>query len=198
MTFPEKIKKLRKEKGLTQEELAKNIFVSRTLITKYENGSVYPTKENAEKLALFFGVDLSELIDSNDTVQLILKQNELSSKINLILNSIIISISSLLSIISFLPIVRISYYDYSNGVPPELLYKYTYSFDITLSNGNPIVLITFILLISNIVLSVLAIKFKQNTWIKLINYSLFILNIFLIFISIVFIVSYSSSNLYDF
>ena len=138
------------------------------------------------------------MIDSNDTVQLILKQNELSTKINLILNSIIISISSLLSIISFLPIVRISYYDYSNGVPPELMYKYTYPFDITLSNANPIVLITFILLIANIVLSVFAIKFKQNTWIKLINYSLFILNIFLIFISIVFIVSYSSSNLYDF
>lgn len=138
------------------------------------------------------------MIDSNDTVQLILKQNELSTKINLILNSIIISISSLLSIISFLSIVRISYYDYSNGAPPELIYKYTYSFGITLSNANPIVLITFILLITNIVLSVLAIKFKQNTWIKLINYSLFILNIFLIFISIVFIVSYSSSNLYDF
>ena len=53
MRFPEKLKKLRKEKGLTQEELAKAIFVSRTLISKYENGSVYPTKDNAENWLYF-------------------------------------------------------------------------------------------------------------------------------------------------
>ena len=47
MTFSEKLRKLRKEKGLTQEELARAVFVSRTLITKYESGAVYPTKENA-------------------------------------------------------------------------------------------------------------------------------------------------------
>lgn len=44
MDFPEKLKELRKAKGITQEELAKAIFVSRTLITKYESGAVYPTK----------------------------------------------------------------------------------------------------------------------------------------------------------
>lgn len=33
MSFSEKLKELRKEKGLTQEELAKEIFVSRTLIS---------------------------------------------------------------------------------------------------------------------------------------------------------------------
>ena len=55
MSFSEKLKELRKEKGLTQEELAKEIFVSRTLISKYENGAIYPTKENAIKIAEFFG-----------------------------------------------------------------------------------------------------------------------------------------------
>lgn len=54
MSFSEKLKELRKEKGLTQEELAKEIFVSRTLISKYENGAIYPTKENAIKIAEFF------------------------------------------------------------------------------------------------------------------------------------------------
>ena len=46
MTFQENLKKLRLEKDLTQEELANKIFVSRTLITKYENGTVMPTKDN--------------------------------------------------------------------------------------------------------------------------------------------------------
>lgn len=60
MTFQENLKKLRLEKDLTQEELANKIFVSRTLITKYENGTVMPTKDNLEQLALFFNVDTKE------------------------------------------------------------------------------------------------------------------------------------------
>ena len=59
MKFNEKLKELRKEKGLTQEELASKIYVSRTLISKYESGAIIPTKDNIEKLALFFNVDKS-------------------------------------------------------------------------------------------------------------------------------------------
>ncbi len=56
MNFAEKLKNLRKDNAVTQEELAKSIFASRTLITKYERGIVYPTKDNVEKLALYFNV----------------------------------------------------------------------------------------------------------------------------------------------
>lgn len=62
MKFNEKLKELRKEKGLTQEELASKIYVSRTLISKYESGTIIPTKDNIEKLALFFNVDKSDLM----------------------------------------------------------------------------------------------------------------------------------------
>ncbi len=62
MNFSEKLKNLRKDKAVTQEELAKSIFVSRTLITKYESGTVYPTKDNVEKLALYFNVPISYLL----------------------------------------------------------------------------------------------------------------------------------------
>lgn len=48
MNFPNKLRKARINRGLTQEELAKKIFVSRTLITKYESGDAIPTKENIE------------------------------------------------------------------------------------------------------------------------------------------------------
>ena len=58
MNFPDKLRKLRKERGLTQEELSNSIYISRTMITKYENGTVYPTKENIEKIALFFNVKI--------------------------------------------------------------------------------------------------------------------------------------------
>ena len=61
MKFSEKLKELRKEKGLTQKKLANKIYVSRTLITKYETGVVFPTRDNLEKLAEFFGIKAQEL-----------------------------------------------------------------------------------------------------------------------------------------
>ena len=61
MRFNENLKKLRKEKGLTQKKLANEIYVSRTLITKYETGVVFPTKENIKRLAEFFGIKPHEL-----------------------------------------------------------------------------------------------------------------------------------------
>ena len=48
MEFSDKLKELRKNKGITQEELANNVFVSRSVIAKYESGNAFPTKENAE------------------------------------------------------------------------------------------------------------------------------------------------------
>ena len=42
MEFNEKLLELRKQKGLTQEELAEVLFVSRTAISKWESGRGYP------------------------------------------------------------------------------------------------------------------------------------------------------------
>lgn len=42
MEFHEKLQELRKSRGLTQEELAEALFVSRTAISKWESGATYP------------------------------------------------------------------------------------------------------------------------------------------------------------
>ena len=49
--FQDKLKDLRKKKGVTQAELAKEFFVSRSLIAKYETGVVFPNRETLEKIA---------------------------------------------------------------------------------------------------------------------------------------------------
>ena len=197
MNFPEKLRKMRKDKGLTQEELANSIFVSRTLISKYENGSVYPTKDNVQKLALYFNVPISSLIDEEDTIQLVLKQNDLSVKINYLLCLIIVIFSSLFSLMTFIPFLKVGYYDYSNGSPPTFKTDIVSPIQLTMNNSNPIVVITLVALIINIVISSLCVSHKKNIWLLLINYFLFIINIFLIFFTIVFTVIYISNNAYD-
>ena len=44
MEFYEKLQELRKSRGLTQEELAEMLYVSRTAISKWESGRGYPKR----------------------------------------------------------------------------------------------------------------------------------------------------------
>ena len=47
MEFHEKLQELRKQKGLTQEELAESLYVSRTAISKWESGRGYPNIDSS-------------------------------------------------------------------------------------------------------------------------------------------------------
>lgn len=64
MTLNEKLKELRKKKGLTQEELASELNVSRQAITKWESGEGAPDIDNLRNIALFFHVSVDFLIDN--------------------------------------------------------------------------------------------------------------------------------------
>lgn len=194
MNFPEKLKHLRKEKRITQEELAKKIFVSRTLISKYENGAICPTEENAEKIALFFEINISELIDKDNAIQLMIKRNDSINIINKIFSWFVISLNSTLFLLSLIPLIKISRYDYSVGVPPVSNDMIVSPIYLTIMNKNPIVAITLLTLAANVVISYLNLRLKENIWLRLSNYILFIVNLFLIFFSIVFIVIYFTNN----
>ena len=197
MEFAKKLKELRKEKGLTQEELANQLFVSRTLISKYESGAIYPTKENAEKIAHFFNVSLSDLIDSNETISIALNDQETNSnKIHKVLSFLIIYLSTLINILFFLPIVAYSYYDYSHGLPPIIYQKFILPIVVTINNGNPIVIITFLSFLCNVVLSIISLKVKKVLIIKIVNYILFVINIFLAFFSIIAAYALVNSKVY--
>ena len=62
MEFHEKLVELRKSKGLTQEELAEALFVSRTAVSKWESGRGYPGIDSLKEISRFFSVTIDELI----------------------------------------------------------------------------------------------------------------------------------------
>lgn len=66
MTFGEKLKKLRSERNLTQEDVAEKIFVTRAAISKWETDKGYPGIDSLRLLAQYFGVTVDELISDED------------------------------------------------------------------------------------------------------------------------------------
>lgn len=64
MYFSEKLKEIRKNEGLSQEQLAEKIGVSRQAVTKWETGKGLPDIENMMIIAEIFKTTLDELISS--------------------------------------------------------------------------------------------------------------------------------------
>ena len=68
MDFSEKLQNLRKQHGLTQEELAAKLFVSRTAISKWESGRGYPNIDSLKEISKFFSVSVDELLSSDELI----------------------------------------------------------------------------------------------------------------------------------
>ena len=66
MTFGEKLKKLRTDNELTQDELAEKIFVTRTAISKWETDKGYPSIDSLKQLSNLFHISIDELISDAD------------------------------------------------------------------------------------------------------------------------------------
>ncbi|MBR5134473.1 MAG: helix-turn-helix transcriptional regulator [Clostridia bacterium] len=75
MEFHEKLQELRKQKGLTQEELASALFVSRTAVSKWESGRGYPNIDSLKTTAAFFGITIDELLSSDELLTLAEEDN---------------------------------------------------------------------------------------------------------------------------
>lgn len=103
--FKDRLRELRIKNGLTQEELAKMIHVSRSAICKWEMGNGIPSEPNIEGLCDFFNVTEEWLLDRKDLINFINRENELKIKI-LITSITSIIISLLLTVFTFIGIFK--------------------------------------------------------------------------------------------
>lgn len=76
MEFNVKLQELRKNKGLTQEELAEILFVSRTAISKWESGRGYPNIESLKAIAKLFSITVDELLSGEELLSIAEQDNK--------------------------------------------------------------------------------------------------------------------------
>ncbi len=198
MEFSDKLKKLRISKGITQEELANRVFVSRSVIAKYENGNTLPTRENVEKLAAFFGVKLSYLIDEEKQVKMTLREIKTRKKILYTISSIGLLVNTFYLIICFIPIFSKLVYIYpipEGSNRPMTRYDYNSIISATISHNNPLGIITFILCIIDLILFIILFistkNKKTSLLLEFISTVILIVNVFLIILTFIFSASYA-------
>lgn len=75
MEFHEKLQELRKNRGLTQEELAEVLCVSRTAISKWESGRGYPSIDSLKAISRFFSVTIDDLLSGEKLLSIAQQEN---------------------------------------------------------------------------------------------------------------------------
>ena len=104
MEFNEKLQELRKSKGMTQEELAEALFVSRTAISKWESGRGYPNIDSLKEISKFFAVTIDELICPEEIISV--AENEKKEYISKYKTLICSALDLLPAVLLFIPVFR--------------------------------------------------------------------------------------------
>ena len=76
MEFHEKLQELRKNRGITQEELAEALYVSRTAISKWESGRGYPSIDSLKEISNYYSVTIDDLLSSEKLLSIAEKENK--------------------------------------------------------------------------------------------------------------------------
>ena len=67
---------MRKDKGLTQEELAEILYVSRTTVSKWESARGWPSIDSLKDISAFFNVSIDDLLSGDKLISIAEKENK--------------------------------------------------------------------------------------------------------------------------
>lgn len=110
MEFSERLQKLRTQRNLTQEQLANQLFVSRTAISKWETGRGTPNLDSLQAIAKLFGVSLDELLSTEEVVVMAKNENKRNTE------QILCYIDSVLNLMSVFGFLLPMYKVFKNNV----------------------------------------------------------------------------------
>ena len=120
MEFHEKLQELRKGRGLTQEELAEALYVSRTAISKWESGRGYPSIDSLKEISGYFSVTIDTLLSSDKLLSIAEKENKSN------LQNMCDVLFGMIDVCSFILIVLPLYPNMMNGyISSVTLWAYT-------------------------------------------------------------------------
>lgn len=80
MEFNEKLQQLRAQKNLTQEQLAEQLYVSRTAISKWESGKGYPNIDSLKSISKLFSISIDNLLSGEELISLAVDENRTNIK----------------------------------------------------------------------------------------------------------------------
>lgn len=123
MEFHEKLQELRKKRGLTQEELAEAIFVSRTAISKWESGRGYPNIDSLKEISKYFSVSIDDLLSSETVLSIAEKENK--SNIRNVCDLLFGMVDICVILLIILPLYPYSSFGYVGHVSAVNLLNYT-------------------------------------------------------------------------
>lgn len=124
MELNNKILKLRKQNGLSQEQLAEKIGVARQTISKWELGETSPDLNQAKNLSLLFNISLDELV-GNDINNIIIKKISNTERLaGIIIN--ILKVLGIILIISLIILIVVFFSRKYYEVKPEYLVSDSY------------------------------------------------------------------------
>ena len=101
MTIGERLLKLRKEKNISQEELANVLDVSRQTVSKWETDQSLPDSDKIVPLCEYFKITTDELLTGNHNIKEAKKENVKSNFARNIAIAVMLYIFALISIIAF-------------------------------------------------------------------------------------------------
>ena len=80
MELNENLQELRKNQGLTQEELAAALYVSRTAVSKWDSGRGLPSIDSLKQISAFFDVSIDDLLSADKALSLAEQENKASQR----------------------------------------------------------------------------------------------------------------------
>ena len=171
MELGEKLQMLRKNRGITQEELAEALYVSRTAVSKWESGRGYPNIDSLKEISKYFSVSIDDLLSADKLI--FIAEKEKRENISILCEFMIGIVDMFSLVMIFLPLYPNEIQGYIYSVS---LMRYT-----QISSMNLMVYwILYILLFSSGVIKLISVKIKAEKLLKAITVISVILNVGLV------------------